>query len=453
MHYTINEITTITGGKLLNVRPTYKEKIEHVHFDSRLLEKNSLFIALTIGNQNGHDFIEKAIEKGATCILLSQEMYYYEYDNPKVSFILVEDTLQAFHKLAAYHREEMNIPVVAITGSNGKTSTKDILSHVLSTHKEILKTEKNFNNHLGVPLTLLQMKQGHEMAIIEVGMNHAGEIDELAHIIKPSFSIITNIGESHIEHLGSKENIAHAKGELLPHTNPRGFAILPNECEFLALLKEKYTGPIIQYGKEGDISYENILQKDEGTIFSFRLNDKTYEAFIPLYGEHNVLNVLPAIFIADQFAFPIEDILVSLSTIEISSMRFEKVENVKNNLVINDAYNASPSSMKESVTTFMNLFPQKEKVVVLGDMFELGKDAEVLHTEVGSFISKVSDSLHELITIGKDSFYISNAFHGNKKHFETVEEATTYIQQMKEKAVLFKASRGMKFEKIIEQLS
>jgi len=443
---TINEIIKATNAVLHQGKN--ETIIASVHFDSRKIQSNALFVALDGGKSNGHDYIKQAIQQGATALLVSKNVQV----NESVAVIEVPDTEKALQQIAAYYRTTIKAPIIAITGSNGKTTTKDMIAHVLSHRLEVHKTEGNLNNHLGMPLTLLQTKPEHDVVILEMGMNHAGEIDLLGSIAKPNMSVITNIGDAHIEHLGSRENIAHAKGELLPHTDENGCVFLNAEMDFLPLLQQKYKGETVLYGKNGSLSLTSFEPTEEGT--SFKVEGETESFSIPVFGYHNLVNALAAMSIAYQLNFSTSEVKEALANLKISSMRFELQKGKNDSLIINDAYNASPTSMKASIETFLYLFPKRKKVLILGDMFELGEDSKIMHQEVGELLVKHQEEIDYVLTIGKDAVYLSNALTKNKKHVETKEEAIATLQTFltKEYALLFKASRGMKLEELIRAL-
>jgi UDP-N-acetylmuramoyl-tripeptide--D-alanyl-D-alanine ligase len=444
--FTIKQILQATSGNL--IKGNEKNVITSIHFDSRKIEKDALFVALIGGNSDGHAYIERAVTQGAAAVLVSKP---YE-TNEQIAVIHVPDTEKALQQLAAFYRSTLSIPIIAITGSNGKTTTKDMIAHVLSQKVNVHKTQGNLNNHLGMPLTLLQTKPEHEVVVLEMGMNHKGEIDLLASIAKPTMSVITNIGDAHIEHLGSRENIAHAKGELLPHTNPTGCVFLNAEMDFLPLLQEKYQGEIVRYGKGGSLALTSTEPTEQGTIF--RIQDEKESFFIPVFGDHNILNALAAMSIANRLGFSKQEIKEALANLKISSMRFEVQKGKNDSLIINDAYNASPTSMKASIETFLSLFPKRKKVLILGDMFELGKESLEMHKQIGKLLTQHEKEIEYVVTIGKDSAYISNELRVKKKHIQTKEEAKNYLQSFltNEHALLFKASRGMKLEEIIHTL-
>lgn len=449
---TLQDICEATGGRLIG--SPQQEIIHSFHFDTRMIGPGSMFIALTGGARDGHLFIDQAKEQGAIAALISNPNYAEE--SSSIAYVLVPDTQQGFAQIAQYYRQKLTIPMIAVTGSNGKTTTKDMISHVLSYKKKVYKTYKNYNNHLGVPLSLLQIKPDDEMAVLEMGMNHAGEIDYLANMVKPDVSVIVNVTDAHIEHLGSRENIAKAKAELLPHTSPSGFAILNGDNPYVRGVSHLNPGAtyFYQLNNNADIYATDIRNDDQGTNFTVHYQDHSMECSIPMFGVHNVSNALPAIFIALQYGYSLEDVKQALATLSISPMRFELVRDVGNCIVINDAYNASPTSMKSSIETFGGILPDYKKVLILGDMFELGDKSEAYHKEVGQFINTLNHRFDFLVTVGTASKHISDEADISSRHFVEKKGAAVFLSNYanSEHALLFKASRGMKLEELIQEI-
>ena len=449
--FTLDELLHITNGILY--AKGNDSVIESVHFDSRQLTPNSLFIALTSGTADGHDFLSNAFQQGASCAIISKKIDISSFSG--VNLILVDDTELAFQSIAKAYREQLDIQVIAVTGSSGKTSTKDVIAHVLGTKKQVFKTFKNLNNHLGLPLSILQIKPEHEVAVLELGMNHAGEIDLLASIAQPTISVITNIGDAHIEFFGTREKIADAKAELLPHTSKDGFVLLNRDNDLCDYLASKSPVKTYYYSVSnfGDIFTTFLKTIDRGMSFSVQLGDKTIEdLFIPLFGEHNVSNTLTALFIANALGFKEDEMKQALATLTISEMRFQVIDIQNEGVVINDAYNANPTSMKASISTFSKIFPSRKKVLILGDMFELGEDSYELHADIGFFLNDYTEYI--LYTLGEESKAISDQFLGDSSHFTNYEELTTQLKSYinSDHVLLFKGSRGMKLEKIINAL-
>ncbi|MDF2683444.1 MAG: UDP-N-acetylmuramoyl-tripeptide--D-alanyl-D-alanine ligase [Brevibacillus sp.] len=428
-----------------------------VHFDTRQLAEGSLFVALTGGARDGHDFLLQAAEQGAVAAVISDENKVPQGLPQGFGLILVNDTVRAFQKLAAGYRKDLTIPHIAITGSIGKTTVKDIVAHVLETHFPLYKTYKNLNNHLGVPYSLLQIEERHQAAVLELGMNHAGEIDLIASLVKPEISVITYIGDSHMEFFGSREKIALAKAELLPHTSTDGLVLLNGDSEYLRMIAHLYPGEVAFYSVEGpaDIWAEEIRSGEDGMHFDVCFaSGERFPAFLPLYGKHSVLNALPAVAIAKRLGMSATQIVDALSTVKLSAMRFEQVISTHGALYISDAYNASPTSMEAAISTFADLFPERQKVLVLGDMYELGSDSDEMHAQVGSYANDLRDRFSMLVTVGEHSRHFSDAFVGKKLHVATKEEAVAALLPLRDAnhAFLFKASRGMELWTIITDL-
>ncbi|NMF00645.1 UDP-N-acetylmuramoyl-tripeptide--D-alanyl-D-alanine ligase [Aneurinibacillus aneurinilyticus] len=459
--FTVKEIMEITEGTLL--QGNEHTKITSVHFDSRKLGDGALFVALTGGARDGHEFLPKAAQTGAVAAFVSDEAKARQAGLAKsFALILVGNTEKAFQQIARIHRNRLSLPIAAITGSNGKTTTKDILAHLLSGQKKVYKTYKNFNNHLGVPLSLLQITPDTDAAVLELGMNHAGEIDFLAGMVRPTFSVITNVNDAHIEFFESKEMIAQAKGEILGHTNPQGFACLNQDDELVANLAHLNPGKTFFYhvhhegekSRVADIIASNISFDENGSHFIVTTNEgEQFNCFMPLFGEHNISNVLPCIFIAMQLGISTGEIVERLATLSISTMRFERIDGANGLLIINDAYNASPSSMIASIKTFLSIYPERKKVLVLGDMFELGKQSAAYHRQVGEEL-KTMEGIFEVIAIGNDAKHLAESYGTKAKYFADKEEASIYLETFKSPdiALLLKASRGMALETLLDKL-
>lgn len=448
----LKQVSIMGGGLLLAGNP--EELIFSVHFDSRHLEPGGLFIAISGKARDGHEFLLQAASSGAKAAIISDPANIPAGMPADFGFILVNDTLRAFQKLSLAYRKNFSIPFIAVTGSNGKTTTKDIIAHLLAQKLPLYKTYKNFNNHLGVPYSLLQLEPSHEAAVLEVGMNHAGEIDLLAALVEPQISVITYIGEQHIEHFGSREKIALAKAELLPYTDPNGMVLLNGDNEYLRMVSHLYPGKILYYSLTGpaDIWASNLVSDEKGTHFDVHFESgESFTVYLPLHGKHNVLNALPAIAIARYFDLTIEEITSALATVSVSGMRFEIIHPPTGEIVVNDAYNASPSSMEVSLTTYASLFPERKKVLVLADMLELGEESAAMHRYVGELANRLRESFALLVSIGERARQYYEAFEGEKLHFASKEEALPALLSLKTKeyAVLFKGSRGIKMETLI----
>ncbi|WP_134686919.1 UDP-N-acetylmuramoyl-tripeptide--D-alanyl-D-alanine ligase [Brevibacillus migulae] len=451
----LQQAAQMAQGLLIKGKPA--DTVDSVHFDTRQLRERSLFVAIRGEARDGHEFIGVAAKAGAKAAIVSEPASVPQDLPEDFGIILVNDTLRAFQKLSAAYRDAFSIPMIAVTGSNGKTTTKDMIGHILGHKRSLYKTYKNLNNHLGVPYSLTQLNDSHEAAVLELGMNHAGEIDLLASLVKPQISVITFIGPSHMEYFGSLEKIALAKAELLPHTDPEGFVLLNGDSPYLRKIASLYTGEVRYYSTEGpaDIWADNLVSDEQGMHFTVHfadgLNDRL---FLPLFGRHNVLNVLPAIAIARHFGMTMDEIREALSTLRLSAMRFEVQHADSGAIVVNDAYNASPASMEAAISTFAEIYPDRKKVAVLGDMFELGNDSAAMHADVGRTANRFQGKLSLLVAIGEQSRHLYDAYEGEKRYFPTKEEALATLRPLwtNQYALLFKASKGMSLWTLIEAL-
>lgn len=403
--------------------------IQNVVMDSRKVAAGSLFFAI----QNGNRYVQEALKKGASIVIAD----HYSGTDEKV--IPVKDTVLFMQELAAEYRSFLKTKLIAITGSNGKTTTKDIVYAILSKTFPTKKTSGNYNNHIGLPFTILNLEEGDEFAVLEMGMSSFGEIDVLGRIARPDYGIITNIGDSHLEFLKTRENVFKAKTELLPYL-PQGHFITNGDDIFL----KKVSGVHVGYGEGNDYRIVSYQKKERKT--SFQVRGKDYE--IGLEGKHNVMNAAMGIALAEMIGMKPEEIRRNLSQIELSPMRFERSE-YQGTEYINDAYNASPISMFAALDSLEEMKAEC-KFAVLGDMLELGEREIEFHKEV---IQKaVSCHLQAVLLYGarmKQALH-DLPFHEGLHHFENKEAIQEYLRKFSKKTVLIKASRGMRLEEIIE---
>ncbi len=374
--------------------------------------------------------------------------------------IKVEDTIKAIQEIAKYKRSMYNIPVIGVTGSVGKTSTKDIISSVMSKKYNTLKTIGNYNNHIGVPLTILSLKD-ETAAVIEMGMNHQGEISVLTQISRPTMSVITNIGTSHIGELGSRENILKAKLEILEGMEEDAPIIINNDNDMLHqwYLDNKDHKNIITYGIENksDVMAENISAKSDGSKFTVEVDGKTYNVEINIGGKHFITNSLCAICVGRQNNIEMEKIIEGIKEFKLTSRRMETKQGINSSTLINDSYNASYDSMKAGIE-YLSSIKGGRKIAVLGDMFELGKFEKELHEKVGEEIYK--NKIDILVTVGKASKYISARAKSlgmeeqNIFTYDTQEEAIETLKNIikENDYILIKASNRMHFDEIVKKL-
>ena len=449
----IKDILRVTNGKLIVGKE--EEICEDFCRDSREVKENDIYLGIKGETINGSIFFEEAFEKGAKgAILQDVEITEEQIQKYKNKFIIiVKDTIKAMQQIAEYKRSLYNIPVIAITGSVGKTSTKDMVASVISKQFNTLKTEGNYNNHIGVPLTIFRLKN-EEAMVVEMGMNHLGEINTLTKIAKPTVAVITNIGTAHIGILGSRENILKAKLEILEGLEPGGYIVINNDNDLLHRWylenKEKYN--IITYGIENENDYmaENIISKEDGSTYTLKGTNQKIE--VPVGGNHFVQNSLCAIAVGNIFKMQLEKITKGIYEFELTKKRMD-VTTLQNNItIISDYYNANYDSMKAALE-YLGKLQEKRKIAILGDMLELGEYSKELHEKVGEEV--VKNKIDILITVGKEARQIAKISKEKVKEIiecDTNDEAIESINKIKQEndAILLKASNGMHFGKILE---
>ncbi len=427
--------------------------IESVSIDSRKQVKNGLFIPIVGDRFDGHDFLQGAIESGAIAVLWDESRPIPKDLNGDFPIFFVEDTLKALQYLASIYLQKVKPKVIGVTGSNGKTSTKDLLESVLKKNFITHKTQGNYNNHIGLPLTILAMPNNCEVAILEMGMNHFGEISFLSKLAKPDIAIITNIGESHIEQLGSREGIAKAKLEIMDGLKDDGILVIDGD-EPLLKVTDKLNVLKCGYNEHNDFKITSIEQTADGTNFS--LNDNSHFS-LRLLGKHNVKNATFALAVGKYLGLSEHRIQVGLDNCTLTGMRMEKKAGLYGSTIINDAYNSSPTSMRAAIETIKHLKGFSRRILVLGDMYELGEDEKQLHETVADVIT---EPITHLLTIGEKGKWISEALLKSNqykieiKSYKTKEEAKSDLINLLNdgSVVLLKASRGMKLETLSADL-
>ncbi len=446
MKFTAEEIAAATGGRLVG----NNVEITGISTDNRKAEKGHLFIAIVGQVHDGHKFISGAVENGASAVLVEKEGNY------NVPYILVKDTTRAYGAIAKAYKNKFNIPFVAVTGSVGKTTTKDMIASVLSQKYNTLKTEGNFNNHIGVPITLLRLNENNECAVIEMGMNHFNEISYLTSLVEPDIAVITNVGVSHIENLGSREGILKAKCEIFEGMKSDGLKVLNFDNDMLASVKDKYEN-ICYYSMEGkaDIYADNIVEKGiEGISCTIHTPKFSFNADITIPGRHMVGNAMAATAAAIELGLSADEIARGINSFEPTGGRMEIIK-ANDYTIINDVYNANPVSTKAGIDVIA--YEKGKKCCILGDMFELGEYGPKLHYEVGAYaVEKNIDTLICIGEISKNMYEGAVNTKGNTKiyYFENQEEFFAESNEIIEKGmtILVKASRGMHFEKTVEYL-
>jgi len=454
--FTLNEIVKATSAKVYKEE---KKEFSAIVTDTRKISEGVLFVALKGERFNGEDFAAEALEKGAAGVVVSEACDKKQLEKCAGTVLQVEDTLAAYQLLAKAWREKFpQIPVVAITGSNGKTTTKDLTAAVLSAKGAVLKTQANFNNEIGLPLTLLGLKKEHTAAVVEIGMRGFHQIEALAPIASPQIGIVTNVGETHMELLGSLENIAKAKQELVEAIPAGGTVILNADNKYVAGMRSaaKEGVKVMTFGleQEADVKGEAIHTEGNVTKFMVTYANERHEYEVNMVGRHNVYNTLAAIAAGFAMGLTPVEVREGLSHLEATKMRFE-LQQVKEWNVVNDAYNASPMSMTAAINTLSEL-TKGRKIAVLGDMLELGSVSEEAHLHVGEEVAE--HGFTALVTRGEMGEFIAKgaenkgmtAVYRCASHEDAAEKLHELLQPGD--TLLFKGSRGMAMEKIIDLL-
>lgn len=411
------------------------ENIGNIKTNTKDIENRDIFVAI----RGGNDYIEEALERGASLVVYDRK----NIEKKDERYILVEDSIKFLQEAAKFYRKKLSLKVIGITGSNGKTTTKDVLYMMLKNKYKVKKTEGNLNNHIGVPITLLNLEETDEIIVLEMGMSGFGEIDLLSAISKPDYGIITNIGDSHLEYLKTKENIFKAKTEMLPYIKEK---LIINGDDFYL---KNLNGIKIGYTNINDIYAEKLEINENGTNFDLYIKGKKYNAFTNLIGVHNISDIMLAFATALELGIKEEEILEIIKNLELSKMRFQKIEKGED-IYINDAYNASPVSMRYSIESFDKIYNDRYKIAILGDMLELGEDSKKMHEDLYENIKK--SKLNEVYLYGKEMKFLYEKFNNevNIFYFNEKKDIKSKLEKITEKkAILLKGSRGMKLEEII----
>ena len=454
---TVKEVIGAVRGKLIS--GSERGEISGVSIDSRTIRKGHIFFALKGERFDGHDFVEEAIDKGAKAAVVSRKKKFAT----KIAVIKVPHTLTALQELAKSYRQKFNPVVVAVTGSNGKTTAKDMLKAIFSSKYKVVATPGNYNNIVGLPLTLFQISPETEFLVVEMGANHVGEIKRLTEISLPQIGVITNIGATHLQFFRCISNVLSAKMELV-HLLPRRGKVVLNIDDFhLRNQSKKIKREIITFGTnpQADVRASDVVadKSDGKEKISFTVHlGKDREGF-DLYclGRYNVHNALAAIGVAKEFGISLSLMADVLRKFKFPKLRMEKLRYDQVTL-INDAYNANPTSVKAALTELISSFPSRRKIVVLGDMLELGRTSRKFHQEIGKIVA--TSPIDSLITIGEDARFMAQAARewGMERSkifsFKDKKFASRKLKELlkPKDAVLIKGSRKMELEEVIKYL-
>ena len=448
---TVETIVKICDGTLYGeewIKERQKEAAGVV-LDSRLLEKDYVFIATRGEKVDGHKFIPSVFEKGALAVIC--ETVPEKITGP---CILVQDSFKALKQVAMFYRQQLDLKVIGITGSVGKTSTKEFVAGVLSAKYHVWKTQGNFNNEIGLPLTVLQLRDEHEIAVLEMGISDFGEMHRLSEIARPDICVLTNIGQCHLEYLGDRDGVLKAKAEIFDFMNPKGTIFVNGDDDKLITLKEKWQDRVITFGRNhsNDIYAQNEKSRGLlGSMVDIQGKVNIPEVQISLPGEHMVLNALAASAVADLLGLTRDEIKEGMKKVEAVSGR-SNIISFKDFILIDDCYNANPVSMKAAIDLLQSA--EGTKVAILGDMFELGEEEEKLHYEVGAYVAGKVDVLICIGNLAKNIY--EGAILGTKEktvmiYLKEKEELYSHLENiiMPQDTILLKASHGMGFADIV----
>ena len=452
---TLKELLDATGGRQLGTPLALDTVFTSVETDSRAVRPGALFVALRGERTDGHRYLTSALESGAVACLTMEEP---ETLLPGKAYVLVEDTMTAIGQAAHAYLGRFPIPIIGITGSVGKTTTKDMVASVLSQHYRVLKTEGNFNNELGLPLTLFRLTSQDQICVLEMGMNHFGEIDYLTRIARPDVAVITNIGDAHIENLGSRGGILRAKSEIFRYMEPGSLAVLNGDDPLLRTLEGAIGPDIVFYGEDHEPPYAatSVHQLGaKGLACTIRTPRDTFDVTVPALGAHMIYPVLAACAIGERYGLTTEELIAGIRAFVPTKMRMNIIHQGALT-ILDDTYNANPQSMRAALEVLAHSGGTR-RVAILGDMFELGTLGPELHRSVGEFAGQVG-GIDALLAIGDLAWNIYDAasqsdvpdvFYAPNK-----EEALALLPGLVQPGgvVLVKASRGMAFEELTRAL-
>ncbi len=445
---TISDLFELTGAVIYN--PDSYKSVSSFEIDSRKLSKRSIFIAVKGKNYDGHSFVKDAIANGAVAVIINRNRLD-EFEDVDSTIVTVPNTIKAFGELAKIKRVKLNYLVVGITGSNGKTSTKEFAAQLISQKFRVTKTVGNNNNHIGVPLTISEAKLSDDALILELGTNHPGEIKYTAEIAQPDVALITNIGQAHLKYLKDKESVLEEKAELFEVTDARGGKILLNtDDKLLRKLKTKYNN-VITFGFKGSPTIKGeIVEYDRNGYPKIKVTykNKQYEFKTDIIGDAAVQNIFNAVAIAIILGLNKKEILSGIKRLKNISGRFEVI-NFKEFILVDDTYNSSPESILSGIRSIKRIKTHKKKIAILGDIFELGNLSEKIHRDLAKEINKIKPTL--VLTLGKMMRFTSEELNVNNQHFTNIRSLLSFLKKMdfNDSVIFVKGSRGMKMERVV----
>lgn len=450
----LQEICKAIDGHLTQEFPELR--IHDISIDSRKIIPGSLFIAIQGEKFDGHDFVNAAIAAGAAAVIISREIPPVA---SKVAVIRVKNTLDALGQIAAFHRSQFQVPLIGITGSNGKTTTKDLVASILRHERKVIKTEANFNNEIGLPLTLFKMDQTTQVAVVEMGMRGLGQIRHLAGIARPTIGVVTNVGLTHLELLGTQENIAKAKTELVQSLPSTGLAVLNGDDPWVRRMKDHTSARTVYYGVDTsglDYRATDIREKNDSIQFQVCTQDETLKLTLPMPGRHNVLNALAAIAVAKELGISNSAIVRGLTEPDLTGKRLKLIRR-DGYCVIDDTYNASPASVRAALDVLSGSREGNRKIAVLADMLELGPQAGEIHHQLGQYAA--DHGVDQLFAFGDLARRYVTGYQaagvGTGRHFDNKDHLIAELLNIIKPGdvILVKGSRSMKMEEVVAALT
>jgi len=447
--FSIDQINTLVKGKI--ICGSKFKKITGVSIDSRTIKKGDIYIAIKGERFDGHRFVKSAIQKGASAVLVSRKKTIFK----NVPHIYVKDTIHSLGEIASFHRNCFQIPVIAVSGSSGKTTTKEMISSILSVRFKVLKNAKTENNYIGVPLTLLKLKSSHQAAVIEIGTNQTGEINYLSKMVAPTVAVLTNIGESHLLGLKNVRGVFREKYNLVRNCKSDGTIIFNHDDPYLKRIKKcDLKQRKITFGLQAGANFRAQQIEFKNKSYKFRVKNKLYQLYSP--AEHNVLNALAAICVGSLYNINYNNINKNLNIFKQLNGR-QEIHRFENVLVINDTYNSNPVSFKSAIKTLETIPTKGSRILVCADMLELGSKSRILHQKIGQSISRTL--IDFVVTRGSDSRWINGGRNKYLKrpqyfHCRSENQINQKLKQICHKGdlVLVKGSRAMEMEKVVDFL-